>query len=321
MSNSSCSANLAGTSKTVFIIMNIISGCASSIGNGVVILVICWSKLRCCKSNIFLLSLTLGDFFVGFLMNPLYITIVVQDVWMENSPLMAVENYLWIQSLTVTTFSLCFISIERYIAISRPFTYGKILTKTRCCLAIGFLWSFSLVAGIASFIVEENSLVTLWAACLSVVVFLPLGTMAYFYFKIFQEVSRHKRRMKKDSLETMCARQKNQKAVVTIGIIVGLFIICFAPSLVFSFLTMAQSDKCREMRLYRKWIWAILVNFSGSAINPWIYALRTNDFQRAFARLFGFQRELFTFNDLKWKVNLKFQHGEYFVNIKKSHIN
>lgn len=235
---------------------------------------------------------------------------------MENNILMKIENYFWIQSLTVTTLSMCAISIERYVAISRPFRYPEILTKRRCYLLITLLWCVSIFLGLSSFLVKEHALGQLWVACSSLVVFVPLVTMAFFYYKIFQEVMRHKKRIRQDSIEISSSRRKNQKAIITIAIIVGVFVICFTPSLVFSILTMAQTDKCRERKIYRSWIWAIFINFSGSAINPWIYALRTLDFQRAFTRLFGCR--FVTENGKKWRVHLRLRRGEYIVDIRKS---
>lgn len=314
--NSSCSANLVGTTRTIFVAMNALFGVAAVTGNGIVIVVIFRTKLRRLQSNLFILSLTMGDFLVGLLINPLYIAIVLLNVWIEDDPLMKIENYLWIQSLTVTTFSLCSISIERYVAISRPFQYHQILNRSRCFWVITSLWTLSLVVGISSFLVEERSLGKLWVACSSLVVFVPLITMAFFYFKIFQEVMRHKKRIKRDSVEITTARRKNQKAIKTIAIIVGVFIICFTPSLVFSFLTMTEPDKCKELKIYRRWIWAIFVNFSSSAFNPWIYALRTNDFQRGFTHVFGCR--LLSQNGVRWRVSLKLRQGKYVVYIQKS---
>jgi len=315
-SNYSCSANLFGITKTLFVVMNSIFGLATVAGNGIVIVVICRTKLLRFQSNLFILSLTVGDFLVGLLINPLYIAIVLLNVWVEEDPLFKLENYLWIQSLTVTTFSLCSISIERYFAISRPFRYNQILTKRRCCFVIALLWLLSFIVGIASFLVEAESQGKLWVACSSLVVFVPLITMACFYFKIFQEVIRHKKRIKQDSVDVITARRKNQKAIKTIAIIVGVFMICFTPSLVFSFITMVQTDKCKELKIYRSWIWAIFINFSASTFNPWIYALRTRDFQRGFTRVFGCR--FLTENGTKWRVILRLRQGEYAVNIQKS---
>jgi hypothetical protein len=185
------------------------------------------------------------------------------------------------------------------------------------------MWIISVCLGLLSFRVEDNDLAMLWVACSSLVVFPPLAIIAVCYYKIFKIARRHGRRIEKDTLQERTLRVKNQKAVGTIVIIVGLFIILFTPSLVFSFITMAESDKCREMNIYRHWIWAIFVNFSGSAINPWIYAMRNRDFKRALARIYGCRsHDRDPLGGRKnWKVIFRVQNGSYAVNILKNTLN
>ncbi|XP_031561182.1 histamine H2 receptor-like [Actinia tenebrosa] len=317
---SQCSANLVGVSSFVFIILNGISGFASIIGNSLVVLVIFKTKVLRTTSNFFISSLALADLIVGLIINPLYIVIISHNVWLEQHPLMKMENFLWIHSLTATTFSLCLVSVERYVAISRPFRYPKNMNKKRCFFVVLTMWFFSLCMGSLSLGVQEKDLALLWVVCSSLVVFPPLTVIAVCYYKIFKIARRHEKRIEKDTIQETAFRVKNQKATWTIVIIVGLFVILFTPSLVFSYITLAQRDKCQEMKVYRQWIWAIFVNFSGSAINPWIYAIRNKDFKRVLTRIYGFRinHEPLTLIRINWKVIFHLRSGSYAVNISKS---
>lgn len=316
-----CSANLVGVSSFVFIIFNGIFGFASIIGNSLVILVIFKTKALRTTSNLFISSLAFADLIVGLVINPLYIAIISLNVWLEEHPLMKMENFIWIHSLTATTFSLCSVSVERYLAISRPFHYPEIMNKKRCFFVVLTIWSMSLCLGSLSLTVEEKDLALLWVVCSSVVVFPSLIVIAVCYYEIFKIARRHEKRIEKNTIQETAFRAKNQKAAWTIVIIVGLFIILFTPSLVFSYITLAQQDKCQEMKIYREWIWAIFVNFSGSAINPWIYAMRNKDFKRALTVICGCRTEPFSLLRKNWKVIFHIQNESYAVDIFKSVLN
>lgn len=315
---SQCSANLVGDTKFFFIILNGIFGIASIIGNSLVVLVILKTKMLRTTSNFFISSLAFADLIVGLVINPLYIVIISLNVWLEEHPLMKMENFFWIHSLTATTLSLCSVSVERYVAISRPFHYQEIMNKKKCFFAVLAMWFISICMGSLSLCVKEKDLALLWVICSSLVVFPPLTVIAVCYYKIFKIARRHEKRIEKDTIQETAFRVKNQKAAWTIVIIVGLFIILFTPSLVFSYITLAQHDKCQEMKVYRQWIWAILVNFSGSAINPWIYAIRNKDFKRALTAICGCRTESLQSNRKNWKVVFHLQNGSYAVNILKS---
>ena len=73
----------------------------------------------------------------------------------------------------------------------------------------------------------------------------------------------------------------NKKAAVTIGIIVGLFIVTFIPSAVVYFMLLFENDLCKDLQLNDTWLWVALVSFTHSAVNPWVYGLRYLELRKA----------------------------------------
>ena len=63
-------------------------------------------------------------------------------------PLLSALHYsiymLWIHTTTATTFHLCCVSVDRFIANRFPFRYQDIVTKKRCCKVIILVWLISL---------------------------------------------------------------------------------------------------------------------------------------------------------------------------------
>ena len=77
-------------------------------------------------------------------------------------------------------------------------------------------------------------------------------------------------------------RKKNFKAAKTIGIVVGLFVVCWLPSLITS-LVHHFSGKFTFTKL---WAPVEAAAFTSSAINPWVYCLRNEEFNEALTRTF-----------------------------------
>jgi len=79
-------------------------------------------------------------------------------------------------------------------------------------------------------------------------------------------------------------RKKNLKASKTISIVIGLFVVCWLPSLITS-LVHHFSGKFTFTKL---WAPVEAVAFTSSAINPWVYCLRNEEFNEALTRTFRF---------------------------------
>ena len=79
---------------------------------------------------------------------------------------------------------------------------------------------------------------------------------------------------------------KEKKAAKTIGIIVGCFVICWAPFFTV-YLLEAFCDRCTSERVFAVFFW---LGYFNSAINPFVYALCSRDFRTAFKKLLRCRR-------------------------------
>ncbi|EDO39552.1 predicted protein, partial [Nematostella vectensis] len=114
-----------------------ILGVLITLGNGLVIyLVTCRSRLRNCTGNWFILSLSIADFSVGFLLIPSHV--VCSLLLLHCSWHIQVLFYEFL--LFVSVGCLCALTLDRYIAITQPLRYRLIMTRTRSLVAIATSW-------------------------------------------------------------------------------------------------------------------------------------------------------------------------------------
>jgi len=79
-------------------------------------------------------------------------------------------------------------------------------------------------------------------------------------------------------------RKKNFKAAKMISIVVGLFVVCWLPSLI----TSLVHHFSRKSTFTKLWAPVEAAAFASSAINPWVYCLRNEEFNEALTRTFRF---------------------------------
>ena len=282
-----CSGALASTEIVVLATMNIILGLFSVFGNALILAAIYKVPAQRTMSNAFIASMSVADFSVGLLMNPLWVAKSVLNIWKSDNKLSTVIEVLTMQTIVATTVSLCAVSMDRYVAVAKM-RYHEIMTWKRVRIIIVFIWTFSMsFACLRIFITDPIQLPKLWLAATVITVLTPITLISSCYYFIFKAA---RRQIKRISLEETfnpdeaIVQLKNRKAACTIGIIVGIFTICWSPSLVISLVQFFTSDLCKKTRINGYWFWGALAEFSNSAFNPFIYCMRSREFRKAVKR-------------------------------------
>ena len=275
-----CYLGLKTVSTIVFIALSIVCG-VSAIGGNVALLGALnrTATFRGGANYYFIVSLALADFFVVVTMTPLYIcyALAYEPYW-----LIKLEGFLWIVTVTATTYSLSVVSLDRFISVVYPLIYPQVMTEKRCRVIIFLIWSVSVVFGFPRLVLDDFvKLEKLWIACSVATVAIPLVIMSLSYGKIFSVVQRANRSIAvHQNANFSNITLGNRKAVVTIGIIVSLFIVTFIPTAVVYFMLLFEDDICKEYQLNDIWLWVALVSFAHSSFNPWVYGLRFRELRK-----------------------------------------
>lgn len=288
-----CEGSLDAASSISLTVLNSLSGLASVGGNLLVLLAIYKLPRLHTTSNYFIASLAMADFIVGLVINPIWAVKSALNIWENQAPITLAAECLSIHTIAATTFSLCAVSIDRYLAVVSVFRYSFLLTVQRCRLVISLIWLSAILAPLPRlFLNDPLDLPKLWIAGSVLIFMIPLNVIAFCYFHIFRAARSQARKIRVASVENdterkaVAKRLKERKAAITIAIIVGLFILFWSPGMILSSVQMLFADDCLKIELIRWWFWSALLAFANSAVNPWVYAIRGGEFRGAFSKLF-----------------------------------
>ena len=212
--------------------------------------------------------------------------------------LIDITRVLWIHTTAATTFNLCCVSVDRFIAIRFPFRYQDIVTKKRCYTAIIFVWLISLGLPFSSMSVvdDEDNVAPLVLSVALIMFVFPLFVVSFCYICILREARKQFRNIltginpRNYDENIRVNTMQNFKAIKTVGVVLGLYIITWMPNLVLLLVDCyydITNQQCKDDKLYSiVWPWVEAIAFTSSAINPWIYYFRNREFRQAFRRNF-----------------------------------
>ncbi|XP_022661745.1 5-hydroxytryptamine receptor 1-like isoform X3 [Varroa jacobsoni] len=107
-------------------------------------------------SNYLLVSLAVSDLCVALLVMPFAMYFDVVGKWYLGATVCDLWVSFDVASCTASILNLCMISVDRYLAITRPLTYGVRRTSKRICCYVCGVWSMSCLISIPPVIVLGN---------------------------------------------------------------------------------------------------------------------------------------------------------------------
>lgn len=255
----------------------------------------------------FLVSLAISDFLVGSVALPLWIYVSARG-WRALPDSVSIFYLgLDIFSALASTFHLTAVSVERFIAISKPFYYKTIPIRSYFVwICVAYTLAFILTAlhpKIVLSAVENPSekLILIYRQVHSVILFtcgylapmILITTVNIGIFKIAKKLIRSSARPSQANIEdnmTSFTRRrlpKERKTAITLVMITGLFFLAWLPFFVVNMLSLFCLKTCFVLVKRREDLFALVeftkwLHYSNSAINAVVYAFRDIEMRRTF---------------------------------------
>lgn len=248
------------------------------------------------RANLFFLSLITADILQALFVMPLeLVRIVHEPLWPIGDSTTKLWNSMFVCFGTASACNLAAISVERYLAIARPLTHHCAIISRRTLASICFVWIYAVLSGIYSFFVWENTdhmesgFSISFAHAIPLLVLdslIPLNICVVSYTLIYRISVDHSCRIGLlcggtiDGQKTRIAKER--KSAKTLSLLVGVFMVCSLPFLIFHAVDAAFEEQLPNRRYASHVVkWLCYLN---SACNWALYGFLNYDFREA---LFG----------------------------------
>ena len=282
------------------------------------------------NTSYFLINLAITDLGVGvFLMSlAIYPVTANLDHWPYGLFVCQLSSYLGCVFCSTSIISLCLISIDRYIAITKALAYYELMTEKRCYFLITATWVYSFLFYIPIFIdnlvgVKYNHSSYLCSAnfgdhfyfmlALVILILLPCGLiMMVIYSKLLIIALYHSTKIQtQEQAVKACSHKgkqvhRNRKAIRTLLIITGCFTVAWLPYTVLALYRSFQ-DPCIDALPH--WVEFALpwMAMSNSFTNSIVYFAFNKEYRLEAAKLFGFAKS-FSPDENGFSIELQLPH-------------
>ena len=259
------------------------------VGNGLVIFLVCRKQRLRTKTNAFVVSLGVPDFFVGMTAVPsLFACEMASECNPQGLNSDGIDYLRWLFAYA-SWANLCSLVLDRFVAVARPLSYLTFMKRRRVIQMIFMAWAIPLTLSSFASLLWFNSktpLTNTINGSLCLVLEILFSAIVIFCFaSMVRVVWKHQRsaRILNKQLRfnhKVLRKIEGTSAVKMMAVVIGLFLILIGIALNCSFVHILNGDKpCNDLH------YKVPILVLNSAINPFAYAVFKRDIKKEFKRL------------------------------------
>ena len=248
-----------------------------TLGNFLVLLAVRKNELLRTIPDLFITSLAFSDFSVCALFLPMQI---YEFNHRENEIFVIVKSFLGHTSMVASATNMFAVTVDRVIAIRCPFKYVTVMTTRNALVGLVVVWIISLVFGA---LYAPNLVSRIYIALYSAGV---LFTTIFMYIYIFIIAKRQENRIH-NIQQGSNGSTAEKKVAKTIFTVVGIYALFWIPVLLLPIIINPATEPVQFLKRFQ-WVQTMLA--CNSAINPYIYCMRSKKYRTAFGKILRIQR-------------------------------
>lgn len=271
------------------------------LGNSMVVLTVIRHRGMRTRTNMFIVNLAVADILVALLDMPVSLATLLRGDWVMGRAFCQFNGFTMALLLMCSIHTLMYMSLHKYLSISRPFNRGEGRRRVACFLAASWLWPFFCAItpflGLTEIVYKRGASqcgpayprdLKMYSHSALITVtnyFIPLGVMAFCYINIFRIIADHMVRIKAHmGLHNSVVQQK--RINITLLLVLACFLLCWTPYIFYTFYVNSRGAKTHVPYILNPL--SYWFGYLNSACNPIIYAFRSPSFRHGYKEiLFG----------------------------------
>ncbi|CAH3193202.1 unnamed protein product, partial [Porites evermanni] len=273
--------------ETWFWILGWVLSFLTILGNGFTIFLVCSRGNLRTKTNAFIVSLAVADFFVGLIVIPSLFFCDIANTCDRMRP----QHFIRLLFSNTSAANLCGLVLERLFAIVHPLKYITFMTRRRMTQAIFFSWALpvgytTLRHALCIVLFQNKACPFTWLIIIPL--FLICVVLMLCFVSMIFHVCRHDQSARTLAKQLRFNHQvsfktRNEKsAVILMGIVIGVFLVCYGMYLRCGFLQLFQTTRTSGSLPCKDENYKIPILVLNSAINPLAYAFFKRDIKKEF---------------------------------------
>lgn len=261
----------------------------TSAGNGFIIILVCRKRQLRTKTNAFVVSLAVADFFVGLSVVP-SLFVCEMATWCTDPQLYGISFIRCLFSYA-SAMNLCSLVLDRYLAVVKPLKYLTFMSRRRIVQMILLSWvmpvSLDAVSVFIWFHFNMSLIFDVFMWLLTICFeFFPCLMLILCFTSMLSIVCKHHRAARSLAKQLRFNHQnllkiEEKSAVKIMAIVIGVFLLCYAFYLRCSFKIIFGGSATCDDQEYK--VPLLVLN---SAINPFAYAFCKRDIKKEIKNVF-----------------------------------